>query len=249
MTDLAPVLEKPRPSARTLAGRALLHAGFLLIAVAAFAAYEHFRIGGESGISLICLAIAAGFAFAPVRDVLRIVFAIEGKTLHLVHGLGGLALFGLPAAGIVSGAPVLTHAAMAPFAMMGAAQAVMHQDHPRNAKQAAALQRFAQSLPEVAQFTNSKTLASPENAKHAVAVLNDILSKAQALGETELQSDPEFQSAFQQVSMRFGANLALDAVDVALTKLAANPAAAGAVPELRKQLAKARGTIAQVGTI
>ena len=126
---------------------------------------------------------------------------------------------------------------------MGAAQAVMHQDHPRNAEQAAALRRFATSLPEVAQFTRSKNLASPENAKRAVAVLSDIVAKAQTPGETELKSDPGFQSALRQVSTRFGSNLGLDAVDLALNKLAANPATARAVPQLRKQLAKARKSL------
>ena len=182
-----------------------------------------------------------------MRDAVRIFFAVEGKALHLVHALGGLALVGLPLAGFVSGGPVLTHAALAPFAIMGAAQAVMHQDHPRNAKQAAAMRRFAQSLPEVAQFTSAKNLASPANAQRAVAALTDIIGKAQALGETELESDPGFQSALRQVSTRFGANLGLDAVQLALGKLAANPATAGAVPALRKQLANARKTLAKAG--
>jgi hypothetical protein len=238
----------PRASLGSVATRVLLHGGFLLIAVGCLAAYEHFKIEGHSGASLASLVAAAGFGFAPVRDLVRVVFRIEGKVLHLVHGLGGLALVALPLAGVVSGAPVLTHAAMAPFAIMGAAQAVMHQDHPRNAAQAAALQRFAASLPEVAQFAGSKNLASPENARRAVSVLSDILAKAQALGETELQSDPGFQSALRQVSTRFGANLGLDAVDLAVAKLAANPATAGAVPELRQQLALARRTIASAGS-
>jgi hypothetical protein len=133
---------------------------------------------------------------------------------------------------------------MAPFAIMGAAQAIMHQDHPRNAKQAAALQSFATSLPEVAEFTSSKDLTSPENAQRAIAVLTDLIGKAQALGETELESDPGFQSAMQQVSSRFGANLGLDAVDLALNDMAANPSTAAAVPELRKQLAAARRAFA-----
>jgi hypothetical protein len=245
-----PVSESPaalRPSLGAVAARILLHSGFLLIAVGCFAAYEHFKAEGQSAASLASLAAAAGFGFAPVRDLVRIVFAIEGKALHLVHGLGSLALIALPLTGVVSGAPVLTHAAMAPFAIMAAAQAVMHQDHPRNAKQAAALQRFAASLPEVAQFAGSKSLASPANAMRAVTALSDIIAKAQALGQTELESDPGFQSALSQVSARFGANLGLDAVDLALTRLAANPAAASAVPELRKQLALARRTVAGAG--
>jgi hypothetical protein len=237
-----------RASLGSVAARILLHGGFLLIAVGCFAAYEHFKIEGQSGASLASLVAAAGFGFAPVRDLVRVVFGIEGKVLHLVHGLGGVALLALPPAGVVSGAPVLTHAAMAPFAIMGAAQAVMHQDHPRNARQAAALQRFAASLPEVAQFAGAKNLASPENAKRAVAVLSDILAKAQALGEAELQSGGGFQSVLRQVCTRFGANLGLDAVGLALAKLAANPGTAGAVPELREQLAVARRTIAGAGS-
>jgi membrane-bound ClpP family serine protease len=134
----------------------------------------------------------------------------------------------------------MTHAAMAPFAIMGAAQAIMHQDHPRNAQQAAALRTFATSLPEVAEFTSGKDLSSPANAERAVKVLTDLLSKAQALGATELEADPGFQSALSQASGRFGAKMGLDAVDLALNKMAENPATAAAVPELRKQLAAAR---------
>jgi hypothetical protein len=105
---------------------------------------------------------------------------------------------------------------MAPFAIMGAAQAIMHQDHPRNTEQAEALRRFATSLPEVAAFADSKVLRSPANAQRAVAALSDILAKAQALGETELESDPGFQQALQRSSTRFGVSLALDAVESAL---------------------------------
>jgi hypothetical protein len=191
---------------------------------------------------------AALFGFLPVRDVIRVLFRIEGKALHLVHALGGLALLALPLTGVVKGTPVLTHAAMAPFAIMGAAQAVMHQNHPRNPKQAAAMQRFAASLPEVAEFAGGN-LSSPANARRAVAALSDIIAKAQALGQTELESDPEFQSALSRVSTRFGANLGLDAVDLALSKLAANPATAGAVPELRKRVASARSAIAAGGAV
>jgi hypothetical protein len=240
--------DTPRASAAAVAVRVLLHLVFLLVAIGAFAAYEHFAVQGQSGISYAFLAAAAGFGFAPVRDVVRIAFAIEGKALHLAHGLGGLALVALPLTGVVSGAPLLTHAAMAPFAIMGAAQAVMHQDHPRSAAQAAALRRFAETLPEVAQFTSSKNLASPENARRAVAVLSDIVAKAQALGETELASDPGFRSALGQVSTRLGANLGLDAVDLALAKLAANPATASAVPALRRRLAQARSALNRSGT-
>lgn len=236
--------EAVRPSLARAVAKVLLHIAFLLIAVGCLAGYEHLSVEGHRTASFVCLGAAAIFGFAPLRDLVRIFFKVEGTTLHLVHALGGLALIALPLAGVVSGGPVLTHAAMAPFAIMGAAQAVMHQDHPRNAKQAAALRRFALSLPEVAQFTSAKNLASPQNAARAVAVLQDILSKAQALGETELEADPGFQAALRQVSTRFGANLGLDAVDLSLRQLAANPAAAPAVPRLRQELALARHTMA-----
>jgi hypothetical protein len=151
-----------------------------------------------------------------------------------------LALVGLAASGVVSGGPLVTHAALAPFAVMGAAQAVMHQNHPRNAQQAEALRRFATSLPEVAQFTQNGSLASPQNAARAVVVLRDLLAKAEALGYTELDADPGFQSALRQATTRFGLTLGLDQADKVITALANNPAAAGAVPGLRQQLAKAR---------
>jgi len=230
--------------AKRIGLKLLVHGGALLIALACFAAYGHFKLEGQGTGAMVSLASAAIFGFAPLRDVLRIVFRIEGKALHIVHGLGSLALIGLPVSGVVSSRPVLTRAWMAPFAIMGAAQAVMHQNNPRNAKQAAALQQFAVSLPEVAQFTSSKDLTSPANAKRAVAVLSDILAKAQALGETELESDPGFQSALRETSTRFGASLGLDAVDVALRNLSGNPAAQSAIPDLQRRLASARKTIA-----
>jgi len=79
-------------------------------------------------------------------------------------------------------------------------------------------------------------------------VLSDILAKAQALGETELESDPGFQSALRETTARFGANLGLDAVDVALRNLSGNPAAQSAIPDLEKRLASARKTLAGSAT-
>ena len=233
----------PKSALRSVIGRILLHGGFLLFAVVAFGAYEHFKLNGESTPSLVSLAAAAGFALAPLRALLHELFVIEGKVMHLLHGVGGLALGGLALGGVISGGPLLSHAALAPFAIMGAAQAIMHQDHPRNPKQAEALRRFAMSLPEVEQFTKSGDLTSPENVRRAVAVLTDLVEKAQLLGETELQSDPGFQSALQRVTTRFGLSLGLDAVDRTLGQLSANPAAAKAIPELRKRLAAARKTL------
>jgi len=254
--DVAPVLPTEAPGAPPAAARGsgpraprlvlwvLLHCGALLAAVACLAAYEHFRAAGSSAAALVCLVAAAVLAFSPVRHLVGALFGVERRAMHVVHGLGGLGLLALPATGVVAGAPVLTHAAMAPFAIMGAAQAVMHQDHPRNAQQATALHRFAASLPEVAQFTSAKDLASPANARRAVAVLSDILAKAQALGETELRADPGFQSAFSRVCTRFGAGLGMDAVQLVLSKLATNAGTAGAVPALRRQLEQARAALA-----
>lgn len=241
-SDIGPI-SAPRSVARNIIGRVLLHGGFLLLAVVAFVMYEHFKLNGEAAPSLVSLAAAAGFGLMPVRALARELFVIEGKVLHLLHGVGGLALGGLAVGGFISGGPLLTHAALAPFSIMGAAQALMHSDHPRNHAQAEALRRFVTSLPEVEQFTKSGDLISPANVHREVAVLGDLVAKAQALGETELQSDPGFQSALSRVTTRFGLTLGLDAVDRALSQLAANPAAASAIPELRKQLAAARKTI------
>jgi len=233
----------PRRAARSIVGRLLLHGLFVLIAVGFFGAYEHFKLNGQSPQSTASLLAAAGFGLAPVRALARELLALEGKALHLVHGVGGLALLGLVSGGVVSGGPLLSHAALAPFAIMGAAQAIMHQDHPRNREQAEALRRFATSLPEVQQFTSSGDLSSPANLRRAVAVLTDLIAKAQALGETELRSDPGFQSALRQTMTRFGLSVGLDTVDQAVGKLSANPDAASALPELRKRLAAARKTL------
>ena len=236
-------LSEPRSAVRSILGRILVHCGFLLAAVVAFVAYEHFKLHGESTRSLVSLAAAAGFGLAPVRALVRDLLAIEGKVLHLLHGIGGLAVGGLAVGGFISGGPLLTHAALAPFAIMGAAQAVMHQDHPRNHEQAEALRQFATSLPEVEQFAKSGDLTSPANVRRAIAVLTDLVAKAQVLGKTELKSDPGFQGALSRVTTRFGLSLGLDAVDRALDQLSANPAAASAIPELRKPLAAVRKTI------
>ena len=241
----APHMPGSRPrSVTSVAGRFLLHCAFLVIAIGCFTAYQHLAVEGRSTAALVCLVAAALFAFAPIRDLLRVVFRLEGRALHLAHVLGTAALVVLPLSGRVSGAPLLTRTALAPFAVMGAAQAMMHQGNPRSAAQAAAMQRFAARLPEVAQIAAAGSFSSPENAGRAVAALSDVLSRAQALGETELQSDPAFQSALTRVPTRFGANLGLDAVGLALNRLAASPLTAGAVPGLRARLEVVRQTVA-----
>jgi hypothetical protein len=223
--------------------RTLLHLLLLLVAVGLFAAFQHLRMHGQAGASLACLAGAALLALAPLRAVAGELWAIEGKFMHALHGVGGLALVGLTLAGRIPGQPVLSHAALAPFAIMGAAQAVMHQDHPRNAEQAAALRSFAGSLPELEQFAHSGAFASPQNIARAAAVLRDVIGKAQALGETELRADPGFQEALRRVTTRYGTSLALDAVQSAVDGLARNPAASGTVADLRRRLAQARGVV------
>lgn len=240
LPPLAETTSVQQPGSHRVLHRIFLHCLLLLFAAAAFVAYEHFKLNGQSTAALASLLAAGILVLAPVRALIGEFFAIEGKALHALHGLGGLVFVGLAAGGVISGQPLLDRAAMAPFAIMGAAQAIMHQDHPRNAKQAEALRRFATSLPEVAELTRSGSLTSPANAARAVRVLNDLISKAEALGETELQADPNFQSAWAQATTRTGLTLGLDAIDQAINRLAANPAAAPAVPELRRRLAQAR---------
>lgn len=243
MAPAASTTVRRYPRWRSVAVRIVVHAAALLVAIGCLAAYEHFRVGGRSTAAMTSLGAAGLFGFTPLRDVIHLLFGIEGRVMHLVHGIGMLALGALPFTGAVPGTPVLAHAAAAPFAIMGAAQALMHANRPRNAQEAVATQRFVASLPEIAQFASAKNLTSPDNALRAVRAMSDIIGKAQTLGETELAADPRFQSALQQASSRVGANLGLDAVDLALSKLAANPATASAVPQLRQRLALARQAV------
>jgi len=251
--ELARMLRGGQSSAPTAppsgAGRivrlVLVNCLYLLIAVGLFVAYQHFKLSHQTGLSTASLVGAGLFALMPVRGILHELLEIESQVMHLAHGAGGLLVAGLVAGGAVKGEGILNHAALAPFAIMGAAQAIMHQDHPRNAKQAEALRRFATSLPEVQQFTKSGDLTSPENVARAVAVLSDLIAKAQALGQTELEADPGFQSALRQATTRFGLTLSLDSVDHAISTLAKNPQAAKAVPELRRKLAAARSVVAE----
>ncbi|HTP50310.1 MAG TPA: hypothetical protein VMK42_06410 [Anaeromyxobacteraceae bacterium] len=235
------------PARRSVVRRLLVYASCIAVAVAAFGAHEYFKLHRQSVASLVSLLAAAGFGLVPVRALARELLSIEGTVLHLVHGIGGLALLGLALTGVISGGPVLTRAALAPFAIMGAAQAVMHQGHPRSAEQAEALRRFATSLPEVEQFTKSGDLSSPANVRRAIAVLTDLVTKAEVLGETELRSDPGFQSALKRATTRFGLSLGLDAADRAIGKLAGSPEAARALPDLRRRLAAARKVVASDG--
>lgn len=244
--NLLPIGAAPpgRARAHAVLGRILLHVCNLLVAAGALASYEHFSLQGSSGPALASLLAAGGFGFAPIRALLHAVFALERGVLHLVHGIGGLAIVGLTAGGAVSGQPVLSHAALAPFAMMGAAQALMHSNHPRNAQQAEALRRFVTSLPEVEQVARAENLNSPANVSRAASALSDIIGKARSLGETELESDPGFQSALRRVTARAGLTLGLDTVDRAIGRLSASPAAGPQVAALRRELAAARKALA-----
>jgi hypothetical protein len=225
--------------------RHLVHWVLALVgAVVLFVAYEHLSLQGSRVPAYVCLAGAALLALSPLKALLHELFTLERGVMHLAHGIGGLALMALPATGMVSGAPVLSRAAMAPFAIMGAAQALMHSNKPRNAAQAEAMRNFVSSMPEVAQFANARDFSSPANVARAVSVLTDLISKAQVLGQTELDSDPGFQSALRQAGVRTGVGLGLDAIQRSIdTMAAANPAAAAQVPELRARLAQARSTL------
>ncbi len=213
-------------------------------AVVLFVAYEHLSLQGARAPAYACLAGSALLALSPLKALLHELFTLERGVMHVAHGIGGLALLALPVTGVVSGVPVLSRAAMAPFAIMGAAQALMHSNKPRNAAQAEAMRNFVSSMPEVAQFASARDFTSPANISRAVSVLNDLISKAQVLGQTELDSDPRFQSALRQAGVRTGVGLGLDAIQRSIdTMAAANPAAAAAVPELRARLAQARNTL------
>ncbi|HWA58706.1 MAG TPA: hypothetical protein VG692_15710 [Gemmatimonadales bacterium] len=230
---------------RALLRRLAWHLLALVLAILSLTAYLHFRAEGPAAAATGALIASALFGFVPLRDLVRLFFRVEGPLLHLVHVLGGLALALVPLSGAISGVPLLTRSAMAPFAIMGAAQALMHQDHPRNPQQLQAIQRFAASLPELAAFASPKALHSPADIQRAVANLSDVLTKAQALGQTELDADPGFQAALRRASTRLGVNLALDAMQVSLKGLPPSLATTAPIQTLQTQLAQTRSLIAR----
>ena len=97
----------------------------------------------------------------------------------------------------------------------------------------------------VEQLTSARDLTSPDNAARAARVLGDLISKARALGATELDADPGFQSALREVTTRVGLTLGLDAVDQGIDRLAGQPGTSRQVAELRKELSWARQEIAR----
>jgi hypothetical protein len=112
------------PAPRRLLPRILLHGLALVLAAAAFVAHQHFKLAGQSTLALVSLVAAGVLALAPIRALVGEIFSLSGHALHAVHGIGGLLFVGLAAGGVFSGSSLLNHAAMAPFAIMGAAQAV-----------------------------------------------------------------------------------------------------------------------------
>jgi hypothetical protein len=243
---MAAARQPPQPArGASLVGHLLHWVLGLAGSAALFVGYEHLKLNGEAMPAYACLASSALLVLNPLKALVHRVFSVERGVMHIVHAVGGLGLVALPLSGAVSGTPMLTHAALAPLAMMGAAQAVMHENHPRNAAEAAALRNFAASLPEVEQFTGKGDFTSPAGVARPVRVLTDLMSKAQVLGETELQSDPGFQSALKQVGVRTGLSLGLDAIDHSIQVMSRSPAAAAAAPELRARLAQVRRSIAR----
>jgi len=237
--------ERPQPLRGASIAAHLLHWVLGLAgATALFVAYQHLNLNGATVPALGCLGATALLALSPLKALLHAVFTVERGAMHLLHVVGALGLVALPVSGLVSGTPVLTRAALTPFAMMGAAQALMHADTPRDAAQARIMRSFVTSLPQVAQIT-SHDFTSAVNVEHAITVLGDLISKAQILGETELESDRGFQSALKRVGIRTGLSLSLDAINHSIDVMAQSPAAAAAAPALRTRLAQVRRSIAK----
>src|SRR5262249_11473968 len=117
-------------------------------------------------------------------------------------------------------------------------------DHPRNARQAEAIRRFVTSLPQVEVVAKAAQSHSPQDAAKAVSALTDLIAKAEVVGETELDADPAFQSAWARASTRTGLSLGLDSIEHAINQLAKNPAEGAQVAELRRRLAQARAVAA-----
>jgi len=68
-----------------------------------------------------------------------------------------------------------------------------------------------------------------DGSRHVMSVghvKDRVLGVRSAVGETELESDPGFQSALRRVTARVGLTLGLDTVDRAISRLGTSPAAA-----------------------
>ncbi|MGH8142599.1 MAG: hypothetical protein ACREU2_08800, partial [Steroidobacteraceae bacterium] len=161
LSGSAPVPARQSLARHSLGRRLPLQPRLLAIA----AADQHFSLTGRAVPAAGWLVAAGGFALAPARLLVHTLFAIEGAALHWIHGLGGLAFIAPTAGEVISDAPLINYSAMAPFAIMGAAQALMHSNQPRNAAQSQALRRFIASLTEFQQFAHAGNLGSPQNAR------------------------------------------------------------------------------------
>ena len=218
-----------RRFAASASAKLLVHGGALLIALACFAAYGHFKLEGQSTAAMVSLASAAVFGFTPLRGCCASYFASRESAAHRPR-FGQPRAHRAPVSGVVSSRPVLTRAWMAPFAMMGAAQAVMHQNNPRNAKQAAALKQFATSLPEVAQFAGPKDLvAANAKARRRRAVRHSRQGASLGRDRARIRSGISERAAKPRAIRR---EPWPRRVDVALRNLSGNPAAQSAVPDL-----------------
>ena len=253
--------EEPRLKARALRFclQLLLHVLAVCAAAGAFVAYEHFRLQEGSGsLAHGFLAAAALLGLAPLRALLHSVNVVRGKALHLAHGLGGLAVFGLAGAGVISGTPLADRAAMAPFALMAAPQAFLHPHRASGPEETAAARQFVQSLPEVGAFAAPGALATPDGIARATRILTSLVAKAEVLGRAEMKDDPEFKKAaaqlgdagfmeqVRQTAWRGGLSLGLDSLRRAMTQVERAARAQGAtssaqhLAELQRQLAKDR---------
>jgi hypothetical protein len=209
----------------------LLRCLFLALALGLYLTYRHYSLLNQSTPALASLGGTAVFGWATIRGLMA-------RLRHFAFVLiPGVALLGY-----WKGAPMVDQFAQSPFAIMAAMQAVMHQDHPRSAAQAAALRQFASSLTEVGRFAGSD-LRSPANAARAIQVIGDIMTKAEYLGATELRSDPGFQNAVRNTTMRTGINWGLDSVVATLRALANNPSIAKQVKDLRRRVDALRGRL------
>ena len=105
LEQLSAIAGERRLRGKHIGLKLLVHGGALRSPSPASPPTVIFKLEGRSTAAMVSLVSAAVFGFVPLRDVLRIVFRIEGKALHIAHGLGSLALIGLPVSGVVSSRP------------------------------------------------------------------------------------------------------------------------------------------------
>jgi hypothetical protein len=227
---------------RSLWLSALIHAASFVAGLCCLAAWRVLRLDGYSTASMGALVAAGLLLFSSLHLVLDAVFAIGRRLRHAAHIVASLGFAGLAVGGHLNHLPVLNEAALAPFAMFGAVQALTHSGQPRNQEQAAALQHFLSGMREIEGLDFSGR--SLEGTQHTAAVLKDLIARARLLGTTELRSDPGIQSALRQVAARSGLSLGMDNLEGAIDKLASQPGGERAAHELHRELTAARRKIA-----